>query len=382
MDIQRIKDAVQSPIPAPLHQKLRDAIHEQIMDGTLKPGETLPSERAMKDHFELSRSTVRQAVNTLIQDGFLQSVAGTGTFVLEPTQKATVTGLLGLMTSSPNFNFFYPQLTAAFNQRVRESGYGLMMALHNEQAEILDEMIDEMLAQNVVGLAITPPRYGDLRPIVEKLRRNNIPTVFVGRNVSKSPFDVVTTNNENIGYEATQHLIKLGHKHIAYVGLIDYSTGSDRMRGYQRAMTEANLPPHIVQLNEPQTHPDDGIAGVPREHLAGPAQDAVYQLWNTKNGLPTPTAVFCFNDIVAMGMYKGLRDLKLVIPNDVSLVSVDNLLTIRHFEVPLTTFALPGEAIGAHSAERLLKRINGNKSAADALYLPATFVLRSSTSSP
>src|SRR5690606_19727492 len=99
------KAAVISPTPAPLHQKLRDAIHEQIADGTLKAGETLPSERVMKDFLGLSRATVRQAINTLIQDGFLQSIAGTGTFVLEQASKPSMKGLIGLISSSPNFNF-------------------------------------------------------------------------------------------------------------------------------------------------------------------------------------------------------------------------------------------------------------------------------------
>ena len=135
MDIQRIQAAVQSAVAAPLHQKLRNAIREQILDGTLQPGETLPSERAMKDHFGVSRATVRQAVTALIQDGYLQSVAGTGTFVLEPAQQSTSAGLIGLITSSPNFNFFYPQLTAAFNQRIRSAGYGLVMSLHDESAD-------------------------------------------------------------------------------------------------------------------------------------------------------------------------------------------------------------------------------------------------------
>ncbi len=385
MDIQRIKDDVASITAAPLHQKLRKAIFDQIMDGTLQPGETLPSERAMKEHFGLSRATVRQAVNNLIQDGFLQSIAGTGTFVLEPPVKPSSSGLIGLITSSPNFNFFYPQLTAAFNHRIRQSGHGLVMSLHNEQADLLEDMVEELLAQNVIALAITPPRYGDMSSTLSRLRRLNVPVVCIGRAVTSKGIDIIATDNQAIGYEATRHLIDLGHKHIVYIGLMGYSTGDERVAGYRQAMNDAELPPHIYQLKEEAEFLSEAVAGAPREHLAEPARIAVHQIWsapeNTRN-LPLPTAVFCFNDIVAMGVYKALRELRRVIPDDVSLISVDNLITVRHFEVPLSTFALPGEAIGARSADILLRRLQGDSSPIETTLLPATFVPRASTASP
>lgn len=380
MDIQRIQAAVQSATPAPLYQKLRDAIHEQIADGTLQPGETLPSERAMKEHFGVSRATVRQAVNALIQEGFLQSIAGTGTFVLERRVQNSPIGLIGLITSSPNFNFFYPQLTAAFNQRIRQAGYGLAMALHDERAELLDQMVSDLLRQNVVALAITPPRYGDMQATLGRLRQLKIPVVIIGRYAHNVNADVVATDNHDIGYRATRHLIERGHQHIAYIGLLAYSTGDARAAGYQQALREADLPPHIYQLHEEgQTHTAGANGSVPREHLAEPAQIAAQQIWGTETTLPQPTAAFCFNDIVAMGVYKALRDMNRAIPQDVSLVSVDNLLTIRHFEVPLSTFALPGEAIGERSADILLRRLAGNASQTETVLLPASFIARAST---
>lgn len=377
MDIKRIQSAITDAKPAPLHQKLREAIHEQIVDNTLNAGDTLPSERAMKEHFGVSRATVRQAVNSLIQDGFLQSVPGTGTFVLEQARKSTSSGLIGLITSSPNFNFFYPQLTAAFNERIRAAGYGLMMSLHSEHADMLDQITDELLAQSVAALAITPPRYGDITPTLKRLQKLNIPVVFIGRSVQNN-VDIIATDNERIGYEATKHLINQGHEHIVYLGLLDYSTGTERANGYNRAMQEASLPPQIGQINEHADPISTINANVPREHLATPAQETAYQIWGRNDGLPKPTAAFCFNDIVAMGVYKTLRDLELKIPNDVSLISVDNLLTVRHFEVPLSTFALPGEEIGIRSAEILLRRLTGDTSPAKTTLLPANYIERSS----
>jgi DNA-binding LacI/PurR family transcriptional regulator len=383
VDIERIKRYVEEPTPAPLHQRLREAIQEQITDTTLQPGSALPSERSLKDTLGISRSTVRQAINALIQDGYLQSVAGTGNFVLEPPTNITETRLVGLVTSSPNFNFFYPQLAAAFNQRMRGAGYGLVMSLHDEQAEQLSRTVDDLLRQNVAALAITPPRYGEIDTILAALRRRKIPVVLIGRSIKAPHVDLVATDNRDIGYRATRHLLELGHKHIAYMGLLGYSTGERRVQGYRQAMEEASLPPHIYQLQDRPENSQDAD-GFPREHLAEPAQAAVHQIWGQDGpgDLPQPTAIFCFNDIVAMGAYKALRELGYRIPADVSLVSVDNLLTIRHFEVPLSTFALPGEAIGSRSADLLLRRLEGDTSQSETALLRASFVPRASTAPP
>jgi GntR family transcriptional regulator of arabinose operon len=378
MDIERIKGLVQQPTPAPLHQKLRDAIQEQIEDQTLAPGTALPSERSLKDNLGVSRATVRQAINALIQDGFLQSVAGTGNFVLEPSVQTHRAGVVGLITSSPNFNFFYPQLTAAFNERIRRAGLGLTMTLHDESADLLDTLVTEMMNQDVVALAITPPRYGDMTETLARLRRHRVPVVLIGRSVPKAHADVVATDNRDIGYRATRYLLEMGHQHIAYVGLLGYSTGDLRAAGYRQALDEAGYPPHIYHLAESTMRAQ--ASGLPSEHLADPAHAAIHQIWSVQSDLIQPTAIFCFNDIVAMGAYKALRDLNLAIPQDVSLISVDNLIAVRHFEVPLTTFALPGEAIGTRSAEILLRRLDGETAQAETVLLPASLHERASVS--
>lgn len=383
MDLDRIKELVHGPTPAPLHVRLRRAIHAQIIDGTLTPGESLPSERALQEYLDVSRATVRQAIGALIQAGLLQSVAGTGTFVLEPQDSVTGSGLglIGLIVSTPNFHFFYPQLAAAFNAVVRRSDYGLVMALHNEEVEVLADIVDELLAQNVVALALTPPRYGDLTPVVNRLRQRHVPFIFIGRPGSTPLVDCVATDNHQIGYDATRHLIELGHRRILHVNLPGYSTGQDRAAGYCRAMEEAGLEPDILHISEPRPDPSvaaGDVSSTVEDHLAGPARQMVLDVMSSGD-YDDVTGIFCFNDVTAMGVYKALRELSLRIPQDVSLISVDNLVTVRHFEVPLTTFALPGQEIGRQGAELLLIRLAGDTMPPQCHLLPAPLVKRLST---
>ncbi len=349
------------------------------MDETLQPGESLPSERLIQEHLGVSRATVRHAFSALIQAGLLQSVPGTSTFVRQRTEPAIQRGLVGMIVSSSNFHFFYPELAHAFNERLRQAGYGMVMALHNDRTDTLVNIVEELVGQGVIGFAITPPRNGSAAPLVANLHQRGIPAMYIGRRVGNSPIDCVAPDNEHIGYQATRQLIDLGHHTIIHLGYLDYSTGGDRAAGYKRAMREAGLEPQIVEMpQQPEpAHPDSVLA----EHLAEPAGEMARIVWSVSNARQ-PTAVFCFNDVIAMGVYKTLRDLGLRIPHDVSLISVDNLPTISHFEVPLTTFALPGEEIGRRGAEVLIHRLAGDTAPHLTQLLPALPILRRSTAPP
>ncbi len=384
LDLDRVKQSLHTPTPAPLHARLRTAIQAQIMDGTLRPGESLPSERTLQKHLNVSRATVRQAIGALIQAGLLQSIPGTGTFVIHREAASARQGMIALVTTSPNFHFFYPQLANAFYARLHTAGYALALELYDDSAEDLARHVEELLLQDVVGLAIVPPRFGDIISLTIHLKQQQVPFVFIGRRVTAPPdgpllADCVATDHEEIGYQATRHLIDLGHRRIVHFGFSDYSTGQDRIAGYRRAMAEAGLSPQVIELPIIQENASPPV--LPYEYLADPSYQLARALW-TDHAPPHPTAVFCFNDAAAMGVYKALRDLELCIPGDVSLISVDNLPTIRHFEVPMTTFALPGEAVGREGAKVLLRRLQGDTSPPREYLLPAQLIRRLSTAPP
>ena len=381
MDLERIKTALAAATPAPIYAKLRQAIYDQIKDGSLHPGESLPSEGQLQTYFDVSRTTICQAINALIQEGLLQSVAGTGTFVLDRTAQRSTPALIAMIVSGVNFHFFYPQLLTSFDEQIRRAGYALTVATHNESVELLEAIADDFLAQGVVGLVVTPPRLGDFDRLLKKWERAGVTVACVGRRVQNPNIDCVATDNVDIGYRATEVLIELGHRDIVHVGLNDYITGFDRAEGYQQAMQAAGLRPAVVSVQEHLPH-EDGTAAAqtPREHLAEPAGQAIRAYWT--QAARKPTALFAFNDVMAMGIYKVMREMGLRIPEQVSLISVDDLITIHHFEVPLTTFRLPSAAIGLNAAALLLERIAAPNRAARQLLLPAKLIKRASTAPP
>lgn len=372
MQIDALQTAIQSPQPLPLHAKLREALLRQIEDGRLKAGELLPSERVLSDTLNVSRSTVRQAVRALIQAGRLQSVPGKGTFVLAQTV-GSGRGQIALIVSRPNFHFFYPQLAAAFETTIRQANYGLVMSLHNDRVETLLLRLEELAqSQSLAGIALVPPRFGDLAQVVAKVKSIGVPLIFIGRSTTQ-PISSVAVDNVQIGLRATQHLLELGHKHILHIGFTDYSTGIERAEGYRQAMTAAGLRELIDIRPIPEPNGSDDDVNV---RIAEPARQLATKILTADN---PPTAIFCFNDVTAMGVYKAARDLDIAIPQQLSLVSVDNLPTILHFEVPLTTFAQPSTELGQQAAELLLAQLRTqSESVSQQLLLPARFMPRQS----
>lgn len=382
IDPAQISAYLQSAPPAPLHARLRDALAIQISNGTLKPGDALPSERILQEELGVSRATVRQALHGLIEAGLVQSVPGSGNYILGRQRTTVATPLsrenniVGLIVSYPSFHIYYGQLAAAFNQHLRQGGYITDMALHNDRVQSLKEILDTMLQNNVRVFAINPPPTPDVIPLLDDLRARGALVQLLGRRVNYPECDYVGANNTQIGYQATQHLLQLGHTKIIYMGGAFYATNYERAGGYIRAMQEAGLTPRIFNVN---VHRDLPVAPEYLPYLA--SDNTATAMWSEMVQRKI-TAAFCFNDDGAVWIYNEIRKFNLSVPRDISLVSVDNLPLYGYLDAPLTTFALPGEEVGRQAASLLLRRLTGENFPPQRIEIPARFVQRLSVASP
>ncbi len=377
LDVDRIRTELAARDPAPLHYRLRSAIQVQIADGTLSPKEALPSERALEEELGVSRTTIRQALRGLAEAGLVKPVVGAGSFVLE--QRPAVpeaAGLVGVVVPDRNFYVYYAQLASAINNSLREAGYRVDMSLHNAQTENLARIVDGLLDQGVVGAALCPTDDEAVLPILQRLRAGGVALVMIARFWDYPEADYVGADNERIGYEATRHLIELGHTGIVHLTYAYGSTARGRAGGYVRAMLEVGFTPRVF------------LSGI-GEHIGTLADLGDYlvkdhELESLCSAVARRevTAVFCFNDDMAGWVQKELRKANLVVPRDVSLVGVDDLPYAEFFDAPLTTFALPGEEIGRQAAELLMRRLNGEQFVPQRIRVPARFVQRLSSAPP
>ncbi len=375
LDFERVTQDLQAPAAAPLHARVRAAIQAQIMDGTLKPGETLPPERTLQEELGISRATVRQAIKSLINDHLLKSVVGSGTFVLEPQESPPHNTLVGVIVPDSNYYIYYPELASSLSNYLRDAGYRVDATVHNERYGTLTEITSSLLAQEAAAVVLVAPNQQYGNDVLRQLRAKGVIVVLLTRYLDNfADVDYIGADNRLIGIEATQHLIELGHSSIVHIAASSTSTAFDRAAGYVQAMTEAGLTPKIFMApDEPSPLPPELI-----KYVMNVESD---QLWS-QVAKKEITGVFCFNDQIASWAQKEVRKLNLVIPRDFSLVSVDNMPYADFFDTPLTTFALPGEEIGNQAAALLLRRLKGEAFPPQRVLLPARFVRRLSTAAP
>jgi len=207
------------------------------------------------------------------------------------------------------------------------------------------------------------PACGNVKTI-KFLLSNDINIVALDRRVSGVKIDSVRSDSENGAYHLIKLLVGLGHKRIAMItGPKDVSTSVDRVAGYRQALIESGL-----RDNEQVYH-------------GAFIQQSGYEF--TKQAMtqsPRPTAIFGANNFIAIGIIKALRDLRMNVPGDVSVVAFDDFPESM-LVAPFLTFAeQPAYEMGRMATELLLKRISGEVTGGyQNLILPTQIIERGST---
>ncbi|OQY51800.1 MAG: hypothetical protein B6230_04030 [Desulfobacteraceae bacterium 4572_89] len=228
-----------------------------------------------------------------------------------------------------------------------------------EQEESLVETLRE---KQVDGLIITTtnPRGSILNILLDE----EFPFVLLYSTVKKGPLSAVGIDNFKGGYQATEHLIKLGHVRIGMVaGIFSKSDRSfHRWHGYKQCLKNYDIPY------------DKNLLEQTEYSLTGGRDSAKKLLFR-----PNPvTAVFCSNDYLALGAMKGARELGLNLPEDLSIVGFDDIQIASYVIPGLTTISQPAYKMGKLGAELLFKRIE-NQAKPEQRMLESSLIVREST---
>jgi LacI family repressor for deo operon, udp, cdd, tsx, nupC, and nupG len=176
----------------------------------------------------------------------------------------------------------------------------------------------------------------------------------------------VMIDNPTASLQATEHLIQLGHKRVAYIGdQFGFQSDTERFAGYRRALEVADVP----FLPELTAHGDGKAEGGMRamERLLALAEP--------------PTAVFCYNDMSALGALRAIRAKGWRVPEDISVVGFDDLFIASYTNPALTTISQPMRQMGGAAMEILLKLFNGANSKTN-IKVQGQLIVRESTAAP
>ena len=262
---------------------------------------------------------------------------------------------------SPNLtDFTFASIIEGAELEARRLGYFLLSSSAHDSKNF-GELVEELIGhRRVDGLIVMNPYADERYTYISK----NFPVVFVGARSHDETISSVSLDDEKAAYQATQHLIALGHRKIAMVtGPNIEDCTSDRSDGYMSALRDAGI----------SINPSLIVEG---DWSASSGQQSLLQL--SRQG-ELPSALFAQNDRMALGILHAAKDLGLRVPEQLAVIGIDDMPLSSHFDPPLTTMRQDMSQIGMEATRILIQAINGNAEPSRQIKLPAELIIRKST---
>ncbi|MEI2416686.1 LacI family DNA-binding transcriptional regulator [Orrella sp. JC864] len=288
------------------------------------------------------------------------------------TGRNPVIGLLVPSTANP----FYGQIAAALESYAqRKHGYRVMLCNTHRDRELEARMLEDLSSFGVAA-AILVSSFDDERHIEQAIARG-LAVVSYDRAPGQDRgqgIDHVYADNVEAGRLAAQHLIEHGHRRLAFVMPAGRTNSRDRkIEGFLRAGAQAAEPVSA------QVYEGRAITAYGDSELA----DIGYELGQRLAGEPSPpTGVVAVNDTLALGLMAGLRAAGKSVPQDVSVVGMDNMVLAAFTHPPLTSIAMPVAAMAQAMVDRAVQRITAPQAQAEQLRFEPTLVVRGSVRAP
>lgn len=217
----------------------------------------------------------------------------------------------------------------------------------------------------VDGVLLVLPR--NPADYVGTLTQRNFPFVLIDHQGTGRDCPAVGATNWQGAYEATEYLIKLGHRRIGFItGWMDLGCAQDRLDGYRVALRMNHIPEAPELIYEGTFAQLDGYIGA-----------------STLLDLPEPpTAIFVSNDVMAMGAMDAIRNRGLRVPDDISVLGFDDIPQAALVRPALTTVQQPLEKMGRMAAQMLLDRLKNPGKKIERIELPTKLIIRESCQPP
>jgi LacI family transcriptional regulator len=263
-------------------------------------------------------------------------------------------------------NPFYGPLAKGVEAVARAAGFSVIICNTENQPDALVEWIRQLRNNWIKGLlfAMDPPPEE-----IWELVNDRIPFVLVDQEVAGFDTDRVVINARDGARQAVRYLAELGHRRIAHIAGPRHAA-FERYAGYVEALTAAGLQPSQELVSTPGDFSQEHGYEAMRGFLQIPAERR-------------PTAVFCVNDLAAVGALRAVEEAGLKVPEEISIVGYDDILWARLIKPGLTTVAQPVEELGRLTAELLVKRINQEPiGSPQRICLNTNLVVRASSAAP
>lgn len=321
-------------------------IKEKIRNRELLPGERMYSENELKQIFSLSRQTIRHAVGVLEEEGLVTRIRGSGTYITDTRMNILENRTRIAVVTTYVDSYIFPKTIQGIEKVLFEQGYSVQIAFTNNQTEREKTVLEDIISRDdVAGIIIEATKSSLANPNLElyrKLMARKIPVLFINSYYKELEAPHVTLDDRHAANIAVKYLLKCGHSKIGGIFKLDDGQGNLRYEGYLHAMQEAGRMPqeeNIVWLDTLDVKEFELCGEKILRRLAG------------------CTAVLCYNDQIAMHLFNLLKQNAVRVPEDMSIISIDDSELASLCEVALTSVPHPMDRLGAKAAENLLRMI-------------------------
>jgi LacI family transcriptional regulator len=256
------------------------------------------------------------------------------------TQRSNTVGVLIPDIANPVF----PRIVRGVEDTLDEAHYTSLIAYTDGRSDVVADRIDRLRQRGVDGLIVATARWRD--PELDALVADGVQVVQINRRAGNDAIPSVTVDSNRGMHEAVDHIVGLGHEHVAYLGAPQrLSTGRERIASFRKAMRRAGLTvdPDLIRVSHGVTVEEGHrlCLALIKEH-------------------PELTAIVAGNDLMALGCYDAFADARRKCPKDISVIGFNDMPFADRFEPPLTTVHFDQYEMGAAAAAMLLRRLRGN----------------------
>lgn len=328
------------------YMELVSWIKEQVATKKFLPGQKMYSENQLKDLFQVSRQTVRRAISVLEEEGFLTRIQGSGTYINDKRQINLENRTRISVVTTYVDGYIFPKTIQGIESVLFQKGYSVQIAFTNNQNSREKTVLEDILNRDeLAGVIMETTKSGIPNPnlyLYLELQKRGIPIIFINSYYPLLSIPHVSLNDKEASKKVTKYLIDMGHKKIGGIFKLDDGQGHKRYAGYMEALQEAGEEiddTHIVWIDtEDMKHLNKCETAI-LERLRG------------------CTSVVCYNDQVAFDLLEIFRRNDINVPEDISVVGIDDSELAVLGDVAITSIPHPVDKLGEKAAENLLEMI-------------------------
>lgn len=324
------------------YKVITDYIEGKIEKGHLKNGDRLPSENELTMRFNVSRDTVRRGFKELEERGIIRRTRGSGTYV---NVRRNLSNRVAVVTTYVE-NYIFPKIITGIEEVLSRNGLVMQLSFTNNAFERERAVLEDLIAsEDVAGIIMEPVKSALPNPNLdcyERLKSKGIPVLFINSYYRETEIPHVSLNDTEMAYMATKYLISKGHRRIGALLKMDDGQGHLRFSGYRRAMYEigeTSPSDYVVWFDTKDENDISKVSDHIRERLYG------------------CTAIFCYNDKTAVDFISYLSKDGKSVPEDMSIISMDDSMLASLSDVKLTSCPHPMDELGRTAAESLIKLV-------------------------